>query len=151
MRAWFAQQAIKGFRKAGALELWCLDAPQLSLDFCNLPFLGARKCQRWHRSCDLSTARGFEALRAEPNGFRVHLLDRSDTVSLQHMERNALAGARTPRAVARARSNRREHSRAKGLRACRARARACPRARARGRTNQKPSDNCWPMTLWPSG
>ena len=28
-----------------------------------------------------STARGFETLRAEPNGFRVHLLDRSDTVS----------------------------------------------------------------------
>ncbi len=28
-----------------------------------------------------TTARGFEPLRAEPNGFRVHLLSRSDTVS----------------------------------------------------------------------
>lgn len=28
-----------------------------------------------------STARGFEPLRAEPNGFRVHLLSRSDTLS----------------------------------------------------------------------
>ena len=28
-----------------------------------------------------STPRGFEPLRAEPNGFRVHLLSRSDTVS----------------------------------------------------------------------
>ena len=28
-----------------------------------------------------STPRGFEPLRAEPNGFRVHLLNRSDTVS----------------------------------------------------------------------
>ena len=29
-----------------------------------------------------TTARGFEPLRAEPNGFRVHLLNRSDTVSV---------------------------------------------------------------------
>ena len=29
-----------------------------------------------------STPRGFEPLRAEPNGFRVHLLNRSDTVSM---------------------------------------------------------------------
>ena len=28
-----------------------------------------------------STAKGFEPLRAEPNGFRVHLLGRSDTLS----------------------------------------------------------------------
>ena len=28
-----------------------------------------------------ATARGFEPLRAEPNGFRVHLLSRSDTLS----------------------------------------------------------------------
>jgi hypothetical protein len=28
-----------------------------------------------------STPRGFEPLRAEPNGFLVHLLSRSDTVS----------------------------------------------------------------------
>ena len=28
-----------------------------------------------------TTARGFEPLRAEPNGFRVHLLSRSDTLS----------------------------------------------------------------------
>ena len=27
-----------------------------------------------------ATARGFEPLRAEPNGFRVHLLSRSDTL-----------------------------------------------------------------------
>ena len=30
-----------------------------------------------------ATPRGFEPLRAEPNGFRVHLLSRSDTVSLR--------------------------------------------------------------------
>ncbi len=30
---------------------------------------------------DKTTARGFEPLRAEPNGFRVHLLSRSDTLS----------------------------------------------------------------------
>ena len=29
----------------------------------------------------ITTPRGFEPLRAEPNGFRVHLLSRSDTVS----------------------------------------------------------------------
>ena len=29
----------------------------------------------------IPTARGFEPLRAEPNGFRVHLLNRSDTLS----------------------------------------------------------------------
>ena len=29
-----------------------------------------------------STARGFKSLRAEPNGFRIQLLSRSDTVSL---------------------------------------------------------------------
>lgn len=32
-----------------------------------------------------STPRGFEPLRAEPNGFRVHLLSRSDTVSSASM------------------------------------------------------------------
>ena len=30
--------------------------------------------------------RGFESLRAEPNGFRVHLLNRSDTVSVANTE-----------------------------------------------------------------
>ena len=30
---------------------------------------------------DKATARGFEPLRAEPNGFRVHPLDRSGPVS----------------------------------------------------------------------
>ena len=35
-----------------------------------------------------ATARGFEPLRAEPNGFRVHLLNRSDTLSLPlHLEK----------------------------------------------------------------
>ena len=32
-----------------------------------------------------ATPRGFEPLRAEPNGFRVHLLNRSDTVSWQQL------------------------------------------------------------------
>ena len=32
-----------------------------------------------------ATPRGFEPLRAEPNGFRVHLLNRSDTVSLHSL------------------------------------------------------------------
>ena len=47
-----------------------------------------------------ATPRGFEPLRAEPNGFRVHLLNRSDTVSLQqrllgHSDRNSAALACT--------------------------------------------------------
>ena len=33
-----------------------------------------------NKSCE-TTPRGFEPLRAEPNGFRVHPLNRSDTVS----------------------------------------------------------------------
>jgi hypothetical protein len=33
-----------------------------------------------------ATPRGFEPLRAEPNGFRVHLLNRSDTVSYLRTE-----------------------------------------------------------------
>ena len=35
-----------------------------------------------HSSFQKATARGFEPLRAEPNAFRVHLLSRSDTVSI---------------------------------------------------------------------
>ena len=38
-----------------------------------------RSVCRWRESH--TTPRGFEPLRAEPNGFRVHLLSRSDTVS----------------------------------------------------------------------
>ena len=37
---------------------------------------------RWqHVNLPCTTPRGFEPLRAEPNGFRVHLLNHSDTVS----------------------------------------------------------------------
>ena len=39
--------------------------------------LGEERTKR----CREATARGFEPLRAEPNGFRVHLLNRSDTLS----------------------------------------------------------------------
>ena len=48
----------------------------------------SRRLQIAHRNCPHSahvtktTARGFEPLRAEPNGFRVHLLNRSDTLSI---------------------------------------------------------------------
>ena len=42
-----------------------------------LPLLAAPPGELWK-----ATARGFQPLRAEPNGFRVHLLNRSDTVSL---------------------------------------------------------------------
>ena len=48
----------------------------------------SRCLQIAHRNCPHSahvtktTARGFEPLRAEPNGFRVHLLNRSDTLSI---------------------------------------------------------------------
>ena len=38
----------------------------------------SRRGERPHKT----TARGFKPLRAEPNGFRVHLLNRSDTLSL---------------------------------------------------------------------
>ena len=48
--------------------------------------LGGRTCIGLRRKpCALvqqATPRGFEPLRAEPNGFLVHLLSRSDTVSL---------------------------------------------------------------------
>ena len=37
---------------------------------------------RFQIKCEKATPRGFEPLRAEPNGFRVHLLNRSDTVSV---------------------------------------------------------------------
>ena len=40
-----------------------------------------------------ATARGFEPLRAEPNGFRVHLLNRSDTVSLMSGLKSVVLGA----------------------------------------------------------
>ena len=39
---------------------------------------GVERAQGWRSK---TTPRGFEPLRAEPNGFLVHLLDRSDTVS----------------------------------------------------------------------
>ena len=38
-----------------------------------------------------ATPRGFEPLRAEPNGFLVHLLNHSDTVSCQHSARTCHA------------------------------------------------------------
>ena len=41
-----------------------------------LPLLAVPPGELWK-----ATARGFEPLRAEPNGFRVHLLSRSDTLS----------------------------------------------------------------------
>jgi hypothetical protein len=37
----------------------------------------------------MSTTRGFEPLRAEPNGFLVHHLNHSVTLSLQVSGRNA--------------------------------------------------------------
>ena len=39
-----------------------------------------------------ATARGFEPLRAEPNGFRVHLLSRSDTLSSGYHQLGNLSG-----------------------------------------------------------
>ena len=41
-------------------------------------------CSLRLRATPPPTARGFEPLRAEPNGFRVHLLGRSDTLSMVH-------------------------------------------------------------------
>ena len=41
-----------------------------------LPLLAVPPGELWK-----ATARGFEPLRAEPNGFQVHLLSRSDTLS----------------------------------------------------------------------
>ena len=38
------------------------------------------------RTCARATPRRFEPLRAEPNGFRVHLLSRSDTLSWYGMQ-----------------------------------------------------------------
>ena len=51
---------------------------------CRQRFASAYQPPAIFRSCSpprQSTPRGFEPLRAEPNGFRVHLLSRSDTVS----------------------------------------------------------------------
>ena len=42
-----------------------------------------RQCKKRQTCRHQATPRGFEPLRAEPNGFRVHLLNRSDTVSLK--------------------------------------------------------------------
>ena len=39
-----------------------------------------------------ATPKGFEPPRAEPNGFRVHLLNRSDTVSLLALSVKATSG-----------------------------------------------------------
>ena len=53
----------------------------------------------WKRTLDRrplegkTTARGFEPLRAEPNGFRVHLLNRSDTLSHEHLPHRTPCGA----------------------------------------------------------
>ena len=48
------------------------------------------------------TAKGFEPLRAEPNGFRVHLLSRSATLShASPLCRLPLAGIHQPRVVQR--------------------------------------------------
>ena len=44
---------------------------------------GCRLSHTLYSLCIASTARGFKPLRAEPNGFRVHLLSRSDTLSLR--------------------------------------------------------------------
>ena len=54
-----------------ASVLWLSAAVRLPL-----PLLAAPPGELWK-----ATARGFEPLRAEPNGFRVHLLSRSDTLS----------------------------------------------------------------------
>ena len=54
-----------------ASVLWLSAAVRLPL-----PLLAAPPGELWK-----ATARGFEALRAEPNGFRVHLRSRSDTLS----------------------------------------------------------------------
>ena len=43
-----------------------------------------------------STARGFEPLRAEPNGFRVHVLNRSDTLSLSKGDQLAASRENQP-------------------------------------------------------
>ena len=40
-----------------------------------------RRRPKLRSSLEKATARGFEPLRAEPNGFRVHPLSRSDTLS----------------------------------------------------------------------
>jgi hypothetical protein len=44
---------------------------------------------------DKATARGFEALRAEPNGFRAHLLNRSDTLSSVCVKKKTVTGTQT--------------------------------------------------------
>ena len=54
-----------------ASVLWLSAAVRLPL-----PLLAAPPGELWK-----ATARGFEPLRAEPNGFPVHLLSRSDTLS----------------------------------------------------------------------
>ena len=48
---------------------------------------GCGKDDRGRTTCTKSTARGFEPLRADPNGFLVHHL--SHSVTLSHMQRQA--------------------------------------------------------------
>ena len=57
-----------------ASVLWLSAAVRLPL-----PLLAAPPGELWK-----ATARGFEPLRAEPNGFQVHLFNRSDTVSTRN-------------------------------------------------------------------
>ena len=68
----------------------------LALGFCltaHRPLVWVTSTQNWPHPLlgtggfRKATARGFEPLRAEPNGFRVHLFSRSDTLSLRMANR----------------------------------------------------------------
>ena len=43
----------------------------------------------WWSLDEKATTKGFEPSRAEPNGFRVHLLNHSDTLSCRRVEQNS--------------------------------------------------------------
>ena len=66
------------------LESGALDrSAKLSLAHARTPGQGEMK-KKGTRMRNTTTPRGFEPLRAEPNGFLVHLLNRSDTVSVEN-------------------------------------------------------------------
>ena len=67
-------------RFEGNIEFHCFSPTAWTVSCWCAPDTGS-----WH-SFSSSTARGFEPLRAEPNGFQVHVLSRSDTLSLACMD-----------------------------------------------------------------
>ena len=75
------------YRVADCLAVCCTCAMNRHIVRCDLD---SNMCvvSRCIRAVSKPTPRGFEPLRAEPNGFRVHLLSHSDTVSMGRTQKS---------------------------------------------------------------